>query len=94
MWSDSAAIRVRISDEVQVFIMTTSAAKKAEIVAYLEQIAAIQKEGDNDVVEVRIAKLGDGIHHSKELNHHEKHTAGEILKIRDWNALKKYLENM
>ncbi|MCZ0860666.1 MAG: hypothetical protein O0X93_03845 [Methanocorpusculum sp.] len=74
--------------------MTTSAAKKAEIVAYLEQIAAIQSEGDNDVVEVRIAKLGDGIHHSKELNHHEKHTAGEILKIRDWNALKKYLENM
>ncbi|HJK78141.1 hypothetical protein [Methanocorpusculum vombati] len=74
--------------------MTTSAAKKAEIVAYLEQIAAILKEGDNDVVEVRIAKLGDAIHHSKELNHHEKHTAGEILKIRDWNALKKYLENM
>ncbi|HJK16076.1 MAG TPA: hypothetical protein O0X44_00710 [Methanocorpusculum sp.] len=74
--------------------MTTSAAKKAEIVAYLEQIVAIQNEGDNDVVEVRIAKLGDGIRHSKELNHHEKHTAGEILKIRDWNALKKYLENM
>ena len=74
--------------------MTTSAAKKAEIVAYLEQIVAIQNEGDNDVVEVRIAKLGDGIHHSKELNHHEKHTAGEILKIRDWNALKKYLVNM
>ena len=44
--------------------MTTSAAKKAEIVAYLEQIVAIQNEGDNDVVEVRIAKLGDGIHHS------------------------------
>lgn len=74
--------------------MTTSAAKKAEIVAYLEQIAAILKEGDNDVVEVRIAKLGDAIHHSKELNHHEKHMAGEILKIRYWNALKKYLENM
>ena len=43
--------------------MTTSAAKKAEIVAYLEQIVAIQNEGDTDVVEVRIAKLDDGIHH-------------------------------
>ncbi len=74
--------------------MTTSAAKKAEIVGYLEQIAAILKEGDNDVLEVRIAKLSDAIHHSKELNHHEKHTVGEILKIRDWNAVKRYLENM
>ncbi|MDV0443933.1 hypothetical protein [Methanorbis rubei] len=74
--------------------MTTSAAKKAEIVAYLEQIAAILKEGDNDVLEVRIAKLSDGIHNSKELNHHEKQTAAGILTVRDWNALKKFLENM
>ncbi|MDR3101743.1 MAG: hypothetical protein LBU24_00675 [Methanocalculaceae archaeon] len=69
-------------------------AKKSEVVTYLEQIAAIQSEGDNDVAEVRIAKLGDGIYHSKELNHHKKQTVGEFLKARDWNALKKYLENI
>ncbi|HJJ90861.1 MAG TPA: hypothetical protein O0W88_03270 [Methanocorpusculum sp.] len=45
-------------------------------------------------MEVRIAKLGKAIHNSKELNHHEKHTERDILKIRDWDALKKYLENM
>lgn len=74
--------------------MAQNAAKKAEIVAYLEQIVAILGECDNDVMEVRIAKLGDSLHHAKELNHHEKHMAGEILKVRDWDALKKYLENM
>lgn len=74
--------------------MTTSAAKKAEVVGYLEQLSAVLNECDNDVMEVRIAKLSDAIHHSKELNHHEKHTVGEMLKIRDWNAVKKYLENL
>ncbi|HJK02433.1 MAG TPA: hypothetical protein O0W91_04185 [Methanocorpusculum sp.] len=45
-------------------------------------------------MEVRIAKRGYAIHNSKELNHHEKHTARDILKIRDWDALKNRLENM
>lgn len=74
--------------------MTLSTAKKTEVVAHLEQIAAILNEGDNDVVEVRIAKLTDGIHRSKELNHHEKHTAESMMTTRNWGALKAYLEQM
>lgn len=74
--------------------MTVSPAKKKEIVAYLEQIAAILSECDNDVMEVRIAQLDDGIQHAKELNHQEMQTAVEMLKVRNWDALQKYLENM
>jgi hypothetical protein len=73
--------------------MTNSAAGKKDAVALLEQIAAIQNEGDNDVREVRIAKFSDAVLRSS-LNHFEKEQVEESVKVRDWPALTAYLENL
>lgn len=73
--------------------MTDSAAKKKDAVALLEQINLILTEGDNDVLEVRIAKFSDAASRSS-LNHFEKEKVAELVKLRDWQAAVKYLENL
>lgn len=73
--------------------MTDSASKKKDAVSLLEQIDTILKEGDNDVLEVRIAKFADAAERSS-LNHFEKEKVAELITVRDWAAAKKYLENL
>jgi len=71
-----------------------SKTKAADAVLFLEQIALIQNEGDNDVREVRIAKLSDTVSSSKSLNIPEKKEVADLIKIRDWQKLKTYLEEI
>ncbi|WP_042698083.1 hypothetical protein [Methanocorpusculum bavaricum] len=66
----------------------------ADAVLLLEQLAQVVKEGDNDVREVRIAKLSDAVSGAKCLNVPERKEAEALIKIRDWPALKKYLEEI
>ena len=71
-----------------------SKTKAADAVLFLEQIGLIQNEGDNDVREVRIAKLSDTVSSSKSLNIPEKKEVADLIKIRDWQKLKTYLEEI
>ncbi|HJJ34446.1 MAG: hypothetical protein PHF01_01280 [Methanocorpusculum sp.] len=71
-----------------------SKTKAADAVLLLEQLAQVVKEGDNDVREVRIAKLSDAVSGAKCLNVPERKEAEALIKIRDWPALKKYLEEI
>jgi len=71
-----------------------SKTKAADAVLLLEQLAQVVKESDNDVREVRIAKLSDAVSGAKCLNVPERKEAEALIKIRDWPALKKYLEEI
>jgi hypothetical protein len=71
-----------------------SKTKAADAVLLLEQLAQVVKEGDNDVREVRIAKLSDAVSAAKCLNVQERKEAEALIKIRDWQKLKKYLEEI
>lgn len=71
-----------------------SKTKAADAVLLLEQLAQVVKEGDNDVREVRIAKLSDAVSGAKCLNVPERKEVEALIKIRDWPALKKYLEEI
>jgi len=71
-----------------------SKTKAADAVLLLEQLAQVVKEGDNDVREVRIAKLSDALSAAQCMNVPEKKEAEALIKIRDWPKLKKYLEEI
>ncbi|MDD2626770.1 MAG: hypothetical protein PHI87_04390 [Candidatus Methanomethylophilus sp.] len=71
-----------------------SKTKADDAVKLLEQLAQIVKEGDNDVREVRIAKLSDAVSGAESFNVPEKREAEALIKIRDWPKLKKYLEEI
>ncbi len=71
-----------------------SKTKAADAVKLLEQLAQVVKEGDNDVREVRIAKLSDSVSASQSFNIPEKKEVDALIKIRDWPKLKKYLEEI
>jgi hypothetical protein len=68
--------------------------KAADAVLLLEQLASIIKEGDNDVREVRIAKLSDAVSAAHCLNTAQKKEVTGLIKVRDWSKLKKYLEEI
>ena len=68
--------------------------KAADAVLPLEQLASIIKEGDNDVREVRIAKLSDAVSAAHCLNTAQKKEVTGLIKVRDWPKLKKYLEEI
>jgi len=68
--------------------------KSADAVFLLEQLTSIIKEGDNDVREVRIAKLSDAVSASQCLNVPDKKEVSGLIKNRDWPKLKKYLEGI
>mgnify|MGYP000991487728 CR=1 FL=1 len=68
--------------------------KAADAVLLLEQLASIIKEGDNDVREVRIAKLSDAVSAAHCLNIPQKKEVTGLIKVRDWSKLKKYLEEI
>ncbi len=71
-----------------------SKTKADDAVKLLEQLAQVVKEGDNDVREVRIAKLSDAVSADGSFNVPEKREAEAFIKIRDWQKLKKYLEEI
>jgi len=71
-----------------------SKTKADDAVKLLEQLAQVVKEGDNDVREVRIAKLSDAVSAAGSFNVPEKRDAEAFIKIRDWQKLKKYLEEI
>ena len=71
-----------------------SKTKAADAVLLLEQLAQVVNEGDNDVREVRIAKLSDAVSASQSFNIPEKKEVEALIKIRDWPKLKKYLEDI
>ncbi|WP_319379308.1 hypothetical protein [uncultured Methanocorpusculum sp.] len=71
-----------------------SKTKADDAVKLLEQLAQVVKEGDNDVREVRIAKLSDAVSGVGSFNVPEKREAEALIKIRDWPKLKKYLEEI
>jgi len=66
----------------------------ADAVLLLEQLSQVVNEGDNDVREVRIAKLSDAVSAAQCFNVPEKKEAEALIKIRDWPKLKKYLEEI
>jgi len=71
-----------------------SKTKADDAVKLLEQLVQVVNEGDNDVREVRIAKLSDTISSAGSFNIPEKREAEALIKIRDWPKLKKYLEEI
>ncbi|HJJ30408.1 MAG TPA: hypothetical protein VJ857_01655 [Methanocorpusculum sp.] len=68
--------------------------KESDAVMLLEQLGQVIKEGDNDVREVRIAKLSDAASAAHCFNVPQKKEVEALIKVRDWPKLKKYLEEV